>query len=161
MERKINGRQVGLLHFARASVGMTEEEYRGMLGSLGVASSTELTQEGLDECMTRLEAAGFRRDEQARATAEGYRAVRGTAAKSGMDRRVPEERERMLSKMEAILAELGLGWAYADGMARRMFRVERVRFCGAEQVHRLVQALTVHQRRTASRAGTGRTEVGR
>ncbi len=130
----IGNREKSLIHVAKAQLGMTEEAYRDMLSSVGVSSSKELDQAGFDEIMTRLRAAGFRPEHK-------------SARKSGMHREPAPEKKPMISKIGAILAELGLPWSYADSIARNMFGADRLAWCDSEQTHKILQALIIHQRR--------------
>jgi len=65
-------------------------------------------------------------------------------------RNSPEKGKRkMLAKISAILAEIEKPWAYADGMAFRMFGVEKLEWCTPDQTHKIVSALVYHQKRRA------------
>ena len=61
-------------------------------------------------------------------------------------------KDRLFTKIGALLADAGRGWAYADGCARKMFGLESVRFCDPDQLRRIVAALTYDQQRRAKRA---------
>ena len=52
-----------------------------------------------------------------------------------------------LTKVEALLAEDGLAWGYADGIAKRMFKVEKVQWCNAEQLRAVITALVKRQQK--------------
>jgi len=52
-----------------------------------------------------------------------------------------------MGKIEAFLAEAKRSWAYADGMALRMFKVERVEWLDPGQLQKMVAALTYDARR--------------
>jgi len=131
---KIGNKEKAILHVAKSQLGMDEETYRAMLADVGVASSKDLTQAQFDEVMRRMQAGGFR-------------VVHKSARKSGMHRQPPRDRDEMIGKIEAILADLKLPWSYADGIARQMFRVEKLRFCSSDQTYKVMQALIVYQRR--------------
>ena len=60
---------------------------------------------------------------------------------------LPAEKDRTLAKIGAILKELNLSWNYAHGMAKAMFARERVEWLDAAELHKLMQALAVYQRR--------------
>ena len=57
------------------------------------------------------------------------------------------DRVKLVSKIEAFLAEAKRSWAYADGMALRMFKVERVEWLDPQQLQKMVAALTYDARR--------------
>jgi phage gp16-like protein len=64
-----------------------------------------------------------------------------------MHRKPAPEKEAVIRKIEAILADMELPWSYADGIARKMFGVEKLLWCDADQTFRVLQALAVYQRR--------------
>ena len=59
---------------------------------------------------------------------------------------------RELKKIEALLAEAGRPWSYADAIAKRICGVERVAWCKSAQLAGVIAALSVdaerHGRRT-------------
>ena len=61
-------------------------------------------------------------------------------------------KDRLIAKIGALLAEAGRGWAYADGIARKMFRSDSLRFCDPEQLRNIVAALEYDKKRRAQRA---------
>ena len=54
---------------------------------------------------------------------------------------------RLLKKIEALLAEASRSWDYAHGMSKRMFSIERVQWCEAFQLHKIVAALMYDAKR--------------
>jgi len=130
----VNKKQLSLIHIAKTQLGMDETTYRAMLASVGVKSSKDLSNAQFDELMKRMDAGGFR-------------VVHKSARKSGMHKKPPRDRKEIIGKIEAILAELELSWSYADGIARQMFGVEKLRFCSSDQTYKVMQALIVYQRR--------------
>ncbi|MGH8040395.1 MAG: phage protein GemA/Gp16 family protein [Pseudomonas sp.] len=57
----------------------------------------------------------------------------------------------MLKKVEALLAAAGRPWSYATSMAKRMFKVERLEWLKADQLHRLIAALQIHANRKSKK----------
>lgn len=57
------------------------------------------------------------------------------------------DRSPMLRKVEALLADQKLPWDYADGIAKQMFRVERMAFCDETQLRAVVAALSKRQQK--------------
>lgn len=57
------------------------------------------------------------------------------------------ERGPQLRKIEALLTDNRLSWAYADGIANRMFKIARVAFCAPEQLGKIIAALVIQARR--------------
>lgn len=52
----------------------------------------------------------------------------------------------MITKVEALLADMKLPWSYADAIAMRQFRIQRVAWCRKEdQLRAIIAALHVEQ----------------
>ena len=67
---------------------------------------------------------------------------------------VAARKKAMVSKIEALLADAGRAWAYADGIAQHMFAVETIRFCTEDQLRKIIAALMYDQKRRQKRAST-------
>ena len=50
----INNKQIALLHTAKKSLGLTEDDYRALLGSVGAESAKEMTDGQFDRVVRRL-----------------------------------------------------------------------------------------------------------
>ena len=85
----------------------------------------------------------------------GAKASSGTtkASAPGMESRpqVGQDRQALIGKVEALLAEKRrieqtdyLSWRYADGMAKRLAKVDAVRFADVEGLRKIVAALRIH-----------------
>jgi phage gp16-like protein len=125
------GRQ--LIQIARRQLDMDDDAYRAMLGRVaGVTSSTKLSPRQVGLVLAELERLGW----------QPVRKPVGRAAPQ-----VASDRQALVCKIEAFLAEAGRPWAYADAMALRMFKVERVEWLDAGQLGRLVAALAYDAKR--------------
>jgi len=133
-QKLIGKKEKALIHVAKAELALAEDEYRGLLSSVGVSSSTELDYRKFDELMDKLRACGFK-------------PLGGSKRASGMHSDLPKEKQPMLSKIEAILADLNMPWVYADRMVKKMFGVERLRWCTTDQTWKVLQALIIFQNR--------------
>jgi phage gp16-like protein len=140
----ITKNQIRYVQWLRRARGIDDETWREMVRSEGSESTRDLDQRQLDRLLSRLEERDGSASQPAR---RSWKPVHKSAKKSGMDTPPPMERAAMLSKVEAILSELKLPWSYADAMARRMFGKEKLRWLDAAQTYKLLQALTVYQRR--------------
>lgn len=128
-------RLIAQIHIAKSQLGIADEAYRAMLTRLtGKTSSRELTVWQLRAVITELKAKGFQ--------AKPGRTPRPRPA---------PDRAALMGKIEAFLAEAGRPSGYADGMARNMFKVDRVEWCDADQLHRIVAALTYDAKRHGRR----------
>lgn len=133
-EQLIGNREKALIHVAKQQLGMDETTYRDMLASVGCESSKQLTRAKFDDVMRRMEAGGFR-------------PIHKSARKSGMDKPAADSKEPLLKKVGAILADCRLPWRYAEATAQNMFGVERLPWLTPTQLHKLVAALSVYQKR--------------
>lgn len=128
MNNAMRNGQMAKIHIAKAQLGMDDEEYRALLGRVaGVSSAKDLNPRQIGAVLAAFEKLGW----QPKAP-----------TKQGRKRpNVKTSRQRMLSKIEAQLAAAGRPWAYADAMALRMCRVERVEWCDETQLQKLIVAL--------------------
>lgn len=148
LARNIRGKQLGLIHMVAATLGMDttdknpDSEYRSMLWALGrVRSAADLDFSGRKAVLDHLRARG------------GFK-VRPRAPRPGRPR-PPADRIPMVAKIRAILAEAGRADAYADGIAMKMFNVQRYEWLPPDQMHKLVSALVYDQQRRQTRESHG------
>lgn len=165
----ITKKQIVCLQATRRRLGIGDETYTEMKASVGVVSTKDLTQGQFEELVRRLVPhqggapdfpplpqgeGGVRVGRATTETVErscvpaaGWRSRHSSAAKSGMDKPVAAEKVPLMTKLEAMLADMSLPWSYADGIARNVCKVDKVRFCNAGQLYKVVQVLAVYQRR--------------
>jgi len=139
--KTINRAQLALVHVAKAQLALSEEEYRGLLGRFGVQSSKDLTQEQLEDLLEHFRACGFRQRYKPKVT--GAPEIRRQA----------RARQAHLGLIETTLAALGMPWAYAEGIAYKMFGVRRLQWLTCEQLGKVEAALVYKGRRQGSGAG--------
>jgi phage gp16-like protein len=123
----LSNKQKAVIHLARQRTGLSDLEYRDLLSGFGASSCTELTQRQFDQIMRHFVKLGF--ESRSKAAAQG--------------------KSRLLAKIAAIRKALGLPVSYLDAMAQRMFKVDSYRWLSADQLRRLVAALTYHRKRQA------------
>ncbi|WP_165681081.1 gp16 family protein [Metapseudomonas otitidis] len=125
-----------LIQIGRRQLDMDDDAYRAMLmRTAGVESSKALTPRQIGRVLAELERLGFKSTSPKKAAAG-----RQTAEPA-------PERAALIGKINAQLAEAERTIAYADGIARRMFQVERVEWCDPDQLRRLVAALAYDAQR--------------
>lgn len=126
--------QLSKIHIAKKDLGLDDETYRALLVRVaGVRSAKDLTPRQTGAVLAEFTRLGW---------------APALAKKHG--RKAPKpapDREKLVGKIEAFLAEAKRSWAYADGMALRMFKVERVEWLDPGQLQKLVAALTYDARR--------------
>ena len=67
----------------------------------------------------------------------------------------PQDREARMRKIEALIADQGREWEYAHALARRLAKVERLEFCDAAALGKVIAALEYDARRHPERSRTG------
>ena len=134
-------RELAKIHLAAKQLGMERDAYEQMLWTIArVKSAGDLDAAGRARVLDHLKACGFR----ATKAANKPRAGRPHNMRS-------EERGAQLGKIEAFLAEAGRPWAYADGLARRICKVDALAFCNPEQLGKIIAALAYDAKRHGRR----------
>ena len=126
-------RELAAIHLGAKALGLDRDVYEDMLFSIArVRSARDLDSGARKRVLDHLRSRGFK----------SKRAGRPTPASD----RIP-----MIAKIRMILAEAGRVDAYADGIAQKMFGVERYEWLPPDQMHKLVSALVYDQRRRAAK----------
>lgn len=129
--------ELAKIHIAKQQLGMNDDTYRAMLAQVaGVTSAKALDARGRQRLLAHLEKLGF---------------TPKASKRLGRQPHGGRNKQALLSKLTALLADAGRPYTYADGMARHMFSVDAVSFLDADQLYKLVQALAVDQRRRRQR----------
>jgi len=131
-QKPLSKKQKALLHIAKSKIGMTDAEYRDLLERFGVKSSKDLKQDQWDELYAHLQHCGFVPHHK-------------KAKKSGMHERPARDKASLTSKVEALLADMDLSWAYADELARRICKVDKFRFVARDEIYKIITALRKKQ----------------
>jgi len=122
-------KELAKIHIGRKELGLDEGTYREMLQNIaGVSSARDLDKPGRLAVLDHMKACGFK---------QAHRSARA----SGMHVSAANDRNVFLCKIEATLSELRLPWSYADGVARRMFKVDRVRWLKPPDLQKLMVSL--------------------
>lgn len=138
MSNAMRNGQIAKIHIAKAQLGLDDDEYRALLGRVaGVSSAKDLNPRQMGAVLAAFEKLGW----QPKAP-----------AKQGRKRpNVKTTKQLLLGKIEAQLADAGRPWAYADAMALRICKVERLEWCDEVQLQKIVAALNYD----ANRHGRG------
>lgn len=125
--------EIAKIHCLRRDLKLDEDTYRDLLQSIaGVRSAGEL------------DAAGRRLVIEAMKKDAGPDANRYPGRPHNADSR--NARPEM-TKLEALLANQKLPWAYADGIAEHMYKVKRVAWCTSDQLRGIITALVMRQKK--------------
>lgn len=130
--------ELGRIHILKKDLGLDEDQYRAMLWTVGrVESSRDLDSYGRQAVIDHL-------------TAHARLAGKLRAA----PQRPSGDKAKLTSKVRALLmdAQPPRDDAYADGIARQMFGVERFTWCAPVQLRKLIAALEIDKRRRAAKA---------
>ena len=133
------------IHIAKKELGLDDDTYRDILHvQFKKRSSADLSDLQCTRLLRHFETLGW----QQKAADSGQRTV-----KNRNHGRKPHHMDKSayLSKIEALLAEAGRSWAYADGMARRMYKVDSVQFCTDDQLRGIVAALVKNAQKQGRR----------
>ena len=126
--------QLSKIHIAKKDLGLDDETYRALLVRVaGVRSAKDLTPRQTGAVLAEFARLGW---EPTKAKKQGRKAPKAAP-----------DRVKLMGKIEAFLTEAKRSWAYADGMALRMFKVERVEWLDPQQLQKMVAALTYDARR--------------
>ena len=122
---------IAKIKIAQKALAMNDDSYRALLTRVtGKVSAAALEKREMEAVLREMQRLGWK-----------------PVNPQGTRPRVASEKDRTLAKIGAILKELNLSWNYAHGMAKAMFARERVEWLDAAELHKLMQALAVYQRR--------------
>ncbi|EHI3121585.1 regulatory protein GemA [Salmonella enterica] len=126
-------RLIGVIKTGQSLLGWDDVTYRSVLVRLtGKSSSTKCSIRELEDVKEYMHSKGFPRQ-----------------APKGKGRRpkVANRRKAMLAKIEALLADSGLSWAYAEGIASHMYGQKVIEWLDDEQLNAVMIALIQRARR--------------
>lgn len=131
-------RQLAAIHASAKQLRLDDDAYRALLERItGLRSAAHLS--ALDRARVL--------EEFKRLGATAARQQRRAVPPPRNAPHVKAEHQAMLGKIGAMLAESGRSWAYANGIAKRMFGRPRIEWLRSDELHKLVAALMYDQRR--------------
>ncbi|UPQ37726.1 regulatory protein GemA [Providencia rettgeri] len=126
---------IGIIKAAQQYLKLDDETYRSILVRMtGKNSAKKLTLDELSQVRDYLHEQGY---------------PRKSAKKYGRRPNVPATRESILSKIEALLADAGRPWEYAESMAKNMFKREKIEWLTFDELSNLMKALIIDAKRRA------------
>lgn len=136
--RRTDGRrraELAKIHLQAKELGLDTDTYRDVLRVVaGVHSARDLDGAGRQRVIRHFNAKLGRNERTHRADAP-----------HNLDAKP------LLAKIGALLADGGKPWAYADALARRICRRDRLAFCGDAELCKIVAALSYDQQRRQRR----------
>ena len=139
---ELRRKDLSIIHLAKKDRQITDDEYRDLLlGLTGKTSSAQLDWQQRRQVIEHFKKLGFK--------------IKGSTT----DRPAPSvgaDRQAQIGKIEALLADAGRPWAYADGLVKKLFasttQVERIEFCDSEHLTKVIAALAIDAKRREERA---------
>ena len=126
------------IHIAKKDLHLDDDTYRDVLWRVtGKRSCKDMTIAQLQDVAKDMQNSGFKPK---------------TTPKHGKKPTVTKRRQGLIDKIEAILADMGLHWNYAHGVGEQMFKIKRLQFLNDQQLYKVTQALSKHQKREADKA---------
>lgn len=124
-------RLIAKIHIGKSQLGLDDETYRGLLANTtGKTSCTEMSDDELHQVLNVMVQKGFK-----------------SGSNFWGNRVAPREDKKIyLAKITALLAKHGLTKEYADGIAKRSFKVQFVHWLQPWQLKKVVQMLAVYDR---------------
>src|SRR5712664_1267641 len=139
-------RELAQIHIAKKDLDIDDDTYRLMLRTIArVDSAADLNAEGRRQVIAHLKARGCKPRPGAKVQNSA------SSAWDWVNNAAPDRRD-MLRKIAVMLKAAEREKTYADGIARNMFRIERVEFCAPDQLRRIVAALEYDRRRRVEKA---------
>ncbi|KNC93804.1 gp16 family protein [Trabulsiella odontotermitis] len=122
---------IKVIHTGKKSLGWDDETYRAVLARVtGKRSARDCTESELESVVRYMRGQGF-----------------APAVKHGRRPRVASGKKAILGKIEALLAEAGRQWSYAEGIAGKMFHQTKLEWLDAEQLAKVMNALQYDAKR--------------
>lgn len=137
---------IGAIKAGQAWLDWDDATYRSVLARLcdGKTSSTKCSLDELKRVREYMHEQGFPRQ----------------SGRHGKRPKVASSRTAVLSKIEALLADAGRKWKYAETMCEHMFKVKRLEWLETEQLSSLMQALIIDAKRRANREKNNESGTG-
>jgi phage gp16-like protein len=129
---------IGAVKAGQAFLELDDATYRALIARLtdGKTSAAKCSLNELIDIKEHMHKLGFPRTSQ-----------------RGRRPRVAKGRQAVLGKIEALLAEADRTWAYAEGMAKKMYQQPVIEWLTDEQVTGIMQALIYDARRRGHNNG--------
>ena len=127
----IDNKRKALIHIAKTKTGLSDLEYQDLLGRFGVKTSKDLTTVKLDQVMKHFKSLGFKQEKK-------------------VWKPMPSK-DRLLGKIKAMRADMGLSQRYVNAIAGRMFGLDSVAWCDPDQLRKIVAALMYRKKKAETK----------
>lgn len=139
MKKPTRNQRLAAIHMGKKALGLDDDIYRDVLEQVtGQRSAKDLTDDQLIQVLQHFESLGF------------------TKKEFGKKPDVTASKQKLMNKLEALLADQNLHWNYARGMAKKMFEKEALEFCSVNELYRIVAALEYKKKRATHASQSNR-----
>lgn len=154
-----------MARFDRGSIGVgdrAEVRRRAELAKIHIlAAQLQLDRETYEAVLLRLGSvtSAAKLDPMSRGMVVEYlKRALGAAAHEGHRAQAPHNlgSKPLLAKIEALLADGKKPWAYAEALAKRICKKDRLAFCSSDELRKVVAALSYDQKRRERAQATPR-----
>lgn len=122
----IRKRELAQIHIAKSDLGLDDDTYRALLMDVsGVDSAAKLTAKGRKDVLERFISKGWANKKH----------------RSGKSPSTAAWKAPLMSKIGALLADQGLPWSYANGIAKQMHKITKIDWCDEKQLRGIITAL--------------------
>jgi phage gp16-like protein len=134
------------IHIAKKALGMDDPDYRAViLGIAGKESAAQLTRPERKAVLAYMENLGFVPKPKKKPGRKKPACRPSTLRTPGTRHRT--SRENQLYKIEALLTVGNRPWSYADALAKRICKVDKIVWVEADQLYKVIAALRYQARR--------------
>lgn len=131
--------EMAQIHIAKKQLALDDDAYRAILLQVtGKSSSKDLTWQERKALLDHFKKCGFKINSK----------TAGRAAPV-----VANDRQAMVGKIEALLAEAKYPWSYADALAKKICKVERIEWCLPFHLSKIIAALMKDAQRNGRNLG--------
>ncbi len=123
--------QLAKIHIAKKDLGLSDDDYRAVLWArCRVRSASQLDHAGRQHLLDHFKALGWRPKPPSK-----------RLHKQRLMNMAGAGKVEQLKKIEAQLLDAERPVEYADAIAFRMFKIKKVIWCSADQLHKIITAL--------------------
>jgi phage gp16-like protein len=120
-------KELAMIHLAKKELGLDEDLYRLVIKqNCGVESAADLDEAGRRKLLAFFRSQGWGRPDHANGKPHNFS---------------EPSRARLMSKIEALLAEAKRPWSYATALAKKICKKDRLAFCTPHELGFIISAL--------------------
>lgn len=126
-------KDLAMIHLAKKELGLDDDLYRLVLKqNCGVESAADLDEAGRRRLLSFFRSQGWGRSDHSNGKPHNFK---------------EPARARRMAKIEALLAEARYPWSYANKLAKKICKKDRLAFCTPHELGAIIGALMKDARR--------------